>query len=324
MSILVDRTAKFPQTAVPRSVPAPDHLDVKWLGIDKRDIPKTKTQSAAYWVGSLIDHSNLRFTGAYLEGEALSGHPTGEFTGSSKAVSRGWMQNLDSLRTQGWGIAFWYVGYSKPDERIPSDVWAPAWTSSAQASERGRLHAQHAKTIVAAANPQLAGAIVFFDNENFDPRGNANNERAILDALETYYLAFFDELETPGPGSLPAMRCGLYGHAGITNLFLNARPDLLVWDVKLDTGRNTYGDPPFLANADPLIVDAARRGIEVQRTAANVTPTRKAWALGRQFRYILGSMPSVGSPLATILEPVEVFDYDSSLVRDPAYPVAEP
>lgn len=306
-------------------------LPVSWVGIDKINMPPDQADNGTGWLGTLIDNSNLRFTGAYLTGAAT---PISDYTGSSRSSKRHWMANIISLRSQGWGIAFWYVGYS-----VGGGESAPAGLA-AIATARGKLHAIHAKTIIQATNPNLAGSVVFLDNED-----NEGVTVVELDEIRAYYEAFFNELETetPGPPLLPAMRCGLYAHAKIATSFVKDRFDLLVWDVRRDTGNDAEPAQPFADNVNPLFVDPAWKSanptprgkgeremhsFEVQSSEANPTDKWTAWPVGRQFRRYTGATPTVAWQAASgvqALRPVqEEFDYNSSLVRDPSYPVAEP
>lgn len=258
-----------------------------------------------------MDNSNLRFCGAYLEGTTFPPSSTaGQFTNSSKDVNRAWIPNVGTMRDKGWGIVFWYVGYSiGGGEPIPTSL------ASAGYADRGRLHAQHAKTIMSTVSPAFDGAVVFLDNED----GIGTN----VSSLFPYYTAFFDELQTPGPGMLPAMRAGLYAHNPIASAFLSSRPSVLVWEVSYDTGSMT--SQPFDSTANPLQVQPKQTldPMKVVTGGQNWT----AWPVGRQFRPFSGAMPATGSPLATGIvgfTPISSWDYDTSAVRDPSYPSGEP
>src|SRR5205085_11086845 len=71
---------------------------------------------APTWLGTLIDHSNLRFTGAYIMGDPLASSTRNDFTKETMPTTAGsdrqWMENVGNLRAQGWGIVFWYFGLS--------------------------------------------------------------------------------------------------------------------------------------------------------------------------------------------------------------------
>jgi hypothetical protein len=292
--------------------PAPDPLPVAWVGIDRSSIPKSGNPAAPNpnWLGLMIDNSNLRLCGAYLEGAAPAGHPTTEFTNSTQDVARGWIPNVGTLWGQGWGIAFFYVGYSVGGgEPMPS-------AAAARTSARGRLHAQHAKEILKTITPQPNGAVVYFDNED----GTGTNTSSLND----YYGGFFDELQTPDIDHFAA-RVGLYAHNLIASAFLATRPYLFVWEVTFDTATTTTSIAPFVATTNPLQVDATRK---LQAIRLGTAPNEQfIWPVGRQFRSYTGQMPKAGSPLATAvpaLNPLSTWDYDTSAVRDPSYPEGEP
>jgi hypothetical protein len=304
------------------------NLPVAWVGIDKINMPPDAADNGTGWMGVLIDNSNLRLTGAYLTGPALTG--TGitplDFTSSSRSPNRHWVNNIGSLRDQGWGIVLWYLGYS-----VELGHPAPAGLS-AIAAARGKLHAKHAKAIIQDTNPGLAGSVVFLDNEDI-----SSTTGKALDPIRAYYTAFFDELENPADS--PAMRCGLYAHSEVAAEFVKDRVDLFVWDVRRDTPHDDESAQPFEDDINPLFVDPTwtspdgRREREmhsfpVQSSETNPTDKWTAWPLGRQFRNYVGATPTAGWVLASGVKNLksvhDPFDYDSSLVRDPSYPVAEP
>jgi hypothetical protein len=294
----------------------PPPLPVAWMGIDRSDIPKSAGSADTNWLGLLIDNSNLRLCGAYLEGTTFPAPGTADqFTNSTQAVARDWVPaNVSTMRGQGWGTMFYYVGYSVGGgEPLPST----AKLALADYPARGQLHARHAKTIVSTITPALDGAVVFFDNED--------SEDTNISALIPYYNAFFDELQTPGPGALPALRPGLYAHNKIAMQFLSERPQLFTLEVNLDTSTTTTTQAPFTAADNPLVVAPAKRELHPM-TVTSATQKWIAWPVARQFRYFVGNMPATGSTLAKIVgfTPVITWDYDSAVVRDPAYPNAEP
>src|SRR4051794_15506141 len=67
-----------------RPARTPSHL----FGIDKAEAP------AALWLSTLFDASNLRFTGAYIDGPALAGNPDSAFTSPARATTRHWMDRI--------------------------------------------------------------------------------------------------------------------------------------------------------------------------------------------------------------------------------------
>src|ERR1051326_7275761 len=141
------KTAKKVEAAPQPTVP------VSWVGIDRQNMPLSPTTNKSGWMGALIDNSNLRLTGAYLTGAAT---PKSDYTSSSRDSDRHWVENIGALRDQGWGIAFWYVGYSVGGGHpIPAALKLDATT----AARGGGEHAKQAQVILGAMNPPLAGAI---------------------------------------------------------------------------------------------------------------------------------------------------------------------
>jgi hypothetical protein len=314
-------------------------LPARWVGIDRDVMPPDQADNGTGWLGLLIDHSNLRFTGAYLTGPALTSTPPADpipadaFTGSTTTTKRHWVANIGSLRSQGWGIAFWYVGYSVKGPYISTFIEIPATLvvdTVAMKRLRGALHAKHAKTIIHDINSQCAGSVVFLDNENGE--GTATTD------IQDYYQGFFEELEKSDSG-MPAMRCGLYAHGKVAADFVKDRFDLFVWDPMHDTNENESSVPPF-ADTAPLTVnpawtnpDSIKHGdrdiysFEINKDSPKDSWT--AWPLGRQFRNYVGDTPDTDWLAANgnsvpLLKAVKKLDYNSSLVRDPSYPVAEP
>jgi hypothetical protein len=307
-----EQAAPTVTTPVPLALPA--NIPVKWVGIDKRDIPKHRVAGVwtadTDWMGTLLDNSNIRFTGAYVTGPSLPGHPESEFTGSSKAVSRGWMANIQTLADQGWGAVFFYVGYS-----VGGGQPKPAHLDRA----RGTLHGLHLRTVMDALGPNWAGATVFIDNE--DSVGTT-----LPNDLVDYYLALFEEMSRPDP-VLAAFRPALYTHGKPIRQMLAQKRDLFVWDVWLDTSTTTTPTAPFTATDDPIAIDASLRPEKAYQASPVGQPAFISWSLGRQFRYYTGDMPVAHSPIAARLpdfRPTRTWDYNVSFVRNPAFPCAEP
>src|ERR1035437_11185744 len=81
-------------------------LPVAWMGIDRQNMPPVPANHTTDWLGALMDHSNLRFTGAYIQGDALIellGDPpvmsvSSDFkveTVPAKSHNRRWMENIE-------------------------------------------------------------------------------------------------------------------------------------------------------------------------------------------------------------------------------------
>jgi hypothetical protein len=294
----------------------PANIVTRWVGVDKRDLPRTGRPLTANpsWMGTLIANSNLTFTGAYVTGPALSGQgiTPSDFTGSSKAISRAWMPNMATLTGQGWGAAFFYVGYS-----VGGGEPAPA---TGVDTARGTLHGRHLRTIITALGPSFAGAVVFIDNED-------STSTTLPSTLIDYYNGLFTEMVRPDP-NLACCRPGLYGHGDPLTTMLRSRNELYLWDVWLDTGSTTTTVAPFGAGL-PLTVDATTRPLKAYGVAPT-TPGAQGfvtWSLGRQFRFYTGKMPQTAftPPGSTATwTPIDTWDYDSCFVRNPAFPEAEP
>src|SRR5437867_4004667 len=100
----LDSSAEIAEVSTPlRFVP----IVTKWVGVDRRAIPDRAVGGGSVadpaWMGTLIDNSNLRFTGAYVTGPPLPRRPDTNFTRSSKDRARGWIDNIQTLFDQGWG-----------------------------------------------------------------------------------------------------------------------------------------------------------------------------------------------------------------------------
>ena len=307
--------ADFAEQPAPAAAPMPSPIAVNWAGVDRSHTPQADSANHPIadpiaWMGTLIDNSNLRFTGAYVTGPPLAGHPAAHFTGSSKAVARGWMPNIQALADEGWGLVFFYVGYS-----VGGGHPKPAVLNRA----RGTEHGLHLRTTMHALGPAWAGATVFIDNE--DPVAtNLPND------LIEYYVAMFEEMSRPDP-NLAAFRPAFYGHGTPVEQMLARRRDLFVWDVWLSTATTTTATPAFDVTQDPLTVDPVTRPMRAYRSAAGGGAQFLSWSLGRQFWYYTGEMPAPGSALATRLPAwprVPTWDYDGSLVRNAAFPAGEP
>lgn len=318
----------------------PQPILASWAGVDRSHIPKTNTAGPRptevddpAWMGTLIANANLRFTGAYVTGPAIA-TPANAFTNSTKAVERGWMRNLAALAAQGWGFAFFYVGYS-----IGGGEAAPANADRT----RGDLHGRHLRTIMHQHGPRFAGSVVIIDNED--------GESDILPAnLIQYYLGLFEAMSRPDP-ALRAFRPGIYGHGQPLNALLAVWPDLFIWDVQIDGATTTTPIAPMDPAIDPIRVDLAAirtqapPGTDVHpvpiRSYPTVLPPQRppafSWPLGRQFRFHAGSgdrqnppadIPLEGSATERRLRQrwrrVRTWDYDASFVRNPASAIAEP
>jgi peptidoglycan hydrolase-like protein with peptidoglycan-binding domain len=298
----------------PPPVPMPANIVVNWTGVDRKEIPQFRVGRRMVldpgWMGILIDNSNMRFTGAYVTGAGLPGHQASEFTKSSRDTARGWMPNIQTLADQGWGIVFFYVGYS-----VGGREPAPPGTDRA----RGTLHGLHLRTTLTALGANWAGATVIIDNEDSDSTTLPNN-------LIEYYLGIFDEMSRPDP-DLAAFRPALYGHGKPLRQMLAVRRDLFLWDVWVETAATTTTVPPFNPAVDPITVDPTTRPLKAYLATPAAGPSFRTWSLGRQFRFYTRQMPALRSATARRLPTWRreaSWDYNTSFVRNPAFPVGEP
>lgn len=302
--------------APPAGPRGPANIVTRWVGVDRSQIPQTRGRRPVAdpaWMGILMDNSNIRFTGAYVTGPALAGNADNLFTNSTKAVARGWMNNMQTLTDQGWGAAFFYVGYS-----VGGGEAAPA---TGVDTARGTLHGLHLRTTLNALGNNFAGAVVYIDNED-------STSTALPQNLIDYYNGLFTEMSRPDP-NLAAYRPGLYGHGDPLKTMLLSRKDLYLWDVWLDTSTTNTPTPPFTPTVDPITVDPTTRPLK----AYVVTPTGAgaqafiAWSIGRQFRFYTEQLPATGSATAIRLSSwrrIKTWDFDVSFVRNPAFPEGDP
>ncbi|MFD3555879.1 hypothetical protein ACFWWA_27830 [Streptomyces goshikiensis] len=321
-----------PPSPVPRPAQAPAGPPVPapriapyLFGFDRSVAP------APGWLTELFDASNLRFAGAYVDGPPVAGNPPASFTVSSRSPDRHWMDRLGAAAADGWGIVFFYIGYSSShDTSADSSTHPPAGQPT---QERGRLHAQHIKTIIGSRNPGWAGGVVMIDNEN---SAKLDLDSRAEQPLRDYYLALCEELVLPGPGDAPPMRPGFYLHSPVAVPLLRVRPDLFVWDVEIDVadGKTTNTVIPPFDPAHPTRIEVGEphtrvtlRPVLVTPPPGGAAPAWNAWPVGRQFRFYIDHMPQRGSPITRVrrsLTPTKPVDFDCALVRSPAFPVAEP
>ena len=288
------------------------------FGIDRAEAPP------APWLRALYDASNLRITGAYIDGPIPSRHQAAEYTTSARTTSRHWMDRVPAASRDGWGIVLFYLGYSSASDGSADRSVRPPAGQPTQA--RGRAHAQHIKHIVGTQIPGWAGAVVMIDNENSE--GLNLDAAAELD-LKAYYLAMCEELTRPGPDGAPAMRPGMYLHAPVARPILRERPDLFVWDVQIDVadrGSSTTTQPPFDPAATRIDVTpgVTIRAAVVPPARNDTSPPWSAWPVGRQFRFYTGNLPQRAIGPGGVVHPMSTFDFDCSFVRDATFPAAEP
>jgi hypothetical protein len=303
-----------PGPAATPATPVPRPIVSRWIGVDRRDFPRTtgaRPTVAPDWMGNLIDNSNLRFAGGYVTGPAPSGTAATQFTSSSLSPNRQWMGQMLTLRSQGWGTAMFYVGFS-----VGGNHPAPANADAAL----GTLHGLHLRTAMHVLGADFAGSVVIVDNED-------NVGTIVTQNLIDYYNGIFAEMSRPDP-NLFSYRPGIYAHGlgSLVPALLLTRRDLFIWDVLYDTAHTFEPDSPF-GLADPLRVDPTRRPLSAYAATPPGGQPFVAWSLARQFRSYIGKTPPTGSLVARRLPqwwPLTPFDFNSSFVHSPSYPEAEP
>lgn len=315
-----------------RQKPAP--LAADHVGVDRKNFPSLKghedqprTKDDIQWVQRLFTFSNLRFMGAYVSGQQPSGEAKERFTRESLDERRAWLPNLAALAGQGWGIVFWYMGFNLGHEPRPRPL-------KGQKADRthGTRHGKHLRVLLAALGDDWAGATVMIDQE--DDKGTKLNKEFI-----EYYQALFDEMSRPDP-ELPAFRPGMYCRIDDAGPHVHPRPELFLWEVKYDTKTNATTAHPFEAK-DPqtqapyhkLMAFPHKRPISPALLERGQKTAWILWPVGRQFRRYLGQLPTSDSPVPPIKPPASPWvatkhtrdwDFDSALVRNPAFPIAEP
>jgi len=306
----------------PASLPA-DHV-----GVDRMFFPSLKghedqprTKDDIQWMQRLFAYSNLRFTGAYVSGQQPSGEAERRFTKESLDADRAWLANLAALAQQGWGIVLWYMGFNYKH--------LPLVRKGAKADPaHGKRHGHHLRVLLAALGDDWAGAAVMIDQE--DDRGTKLPKEFI-----EYYQALFDEMSRPDP-ELPAFRPGMYCRIDDAGPHVQPRPDLFLWEVKYDTKTDTTPAHPFEAK-DPqtkvayhkLMAFPHKRPISPALLERGQKPAWILWPVGRQFRRYTGPLPTSDSPVKPqtpkwVASHTSDWDFDSALVRNPAFPIAEP
>lgn len=175
------------------ALPAPfAGVDRSWLF--DRDHPERKAAKGAKplppakflvpWMEELYRRSNLDFCGFYLT-LADDAHEH-EINGSARNEKKGWTKGYPDLIRQGWGLAFFYVGYTIRYYDMkwvaPKEIWygpidekhkgladpkkmAANKFPESMAIDHGKLHGQHIKSAVRHLASDNAGAVVFLDNE---------------------------------------------------------------------------------------------------------------------------------------------------------------
>ncbi|KAF4333326.1 hypothetical protein FBEOM_12865 [Fusarium beomiforme] len=306
------------------------NLPASHAGIDRADPPSRDPKHSVFftdrkhpnikfdfeWMKALYRQSNFSFTGHYL-----THNPTGP--------DNKWRIVFPTFLEQGWGFLFYYVGYSYRDKK-DSVSWNRKW-SVEQARAKGVENGKILKARAAALGHESQGAVVFVDNEDQQEKKPSNNMKGDLpldEKILNYYDALFEEcrIHGEGPNDGPAVRPGIYATENPAERIMarGGSADLFLWRC------NPYGKdkhPQDLAR----IFDTRRpreviSPIELYPLESIVhSKDRTSMLLGRQ--WILYDNPGEGVPyksIPPILTKIYGFDFNTSMVRDPRYPIAEP
>lgn len=288
----------------------PSGDDAKVIIVPKKGGPKPNFSYE--WMHTLFRRSNFSFTGCYLTHQSKN----------PAADDPKWREVFPKFLEQGWGFFYIFVGYSyRQDLKLTATNFD--WTlSSKAAKELGFKDAKMLKDRAARIGYEAQGAIVFLDNEDQNPPADHKLSEEILD----YYEALLAECRIARPEA-PPVRPGFYGcykpieqvmsRPGLADLYLwrcdpmgshPKEPYPTIYDTKTVPGKLI--SPLELY---PLIAVAPA---ETERTHM---------VLGRQ--WVLWGRGSEGIPDASgapWLRKCTHIDFNSSMVRDPRYPIAEP
>lgn len=324
------------------------------IGLDRSNVPSVGQGKGApfdrAWTDELFRRSTLNFLGLYLADLDPLPAPTTKdgvydqkYTEPSGNHSNGWVKAFAELEAMGWGILFFYVGYSiragmyntMPPYDIASRAKADAINQEQQrfvatpkivmpdalAKERGVLHANHIKKILRRLPgvPQ-SGAVVYVDNEGGD---------YLQSNLAVYFHALFDELQNPGK-DLFAVRPGLYGFDNIAFPLLQKRPDLFIWhiDETAPSGWRGTKKRPWTESPGRLVFQPEHFPITIAKLAGSqdthMIPLGWQFLANEEVSAEGFIIPRKKKSVSPTLRRVDRWDLNTSLVRDPCYPEASP
>jgi hypothetical protein len=184
-------------TALPGTPPNGDFF----AGMDTAGYPGDNVMQ------SIIETTNLKWTGFYLTPAPSQGH------------NLKWMSRADFLRSLGWGIAPIYVG--RQIKAVPN-------TDHRITPENGKIDGEHAAKLASSAG--LAGSTIYLDYENGAP---------LRPEQKTYYAAWADALVKKG------FSPGLYCVASIAPGLMTVVPGAPVWVANYSKFPKQLYKPPF-------------------------------------------------------------------------------
>ncbi len=188
--------------SVPPLITPPTDVGVGFAGMDKDTYPGDRIMT------SLIQNTNLVWTGFYLTPAPSQGH------------NLGWMDKHDFLRSLGWGIAPVYVG--RQEKTIPR-------TDHRMTPENGKVDGVHAAQLAAKARIPT-GSVIYLDFENGPPLSRE---------AKAYFVQWAAALQTRG--FLP----GVYCLFGIAEGLSAAVPEAEIWAVNYSKFAKKLFKSPF-------------------------------------------------------------------------------
>lgn len=289
--------------STPSTVPTPG----LFAGVDRSSFPSTRG-----FLQELARQSNVAWVAGYLQPAPNVGQR--RVPGPGQTSTRGWMEHLDDLRAEGFGIMALYVG-----EQSPSVIQSSL--SSRPSKRKGDTDAAEAAADANRANLGK-GAVIYLDIEMI---GNPD----LIDAETLAYAsAFFSGLVVRG-------YC-----PGLYIPFQMARAVAATWPglpVSVVNGTRSF-PTPFTGGAqstpqaiDPLQRELARVFVErpaIMRSRTHSSPrsfnpdradNRLDFPIHWQYaidRNVTIPVLSRGGDSG--------WDFNTSLVRDPSFPTAEP
>lgn len=282
---------------------APFTVPAAYGGIDRGNPPDIDP------AGIIYQRSNFDFLGHYL-----SHNPKG-IDDPKRWVN--WKPFLPKFLKQGWGVLFLYNAKNQGDvgnQFTEVDARDPVGLA--------REHAGIAKTLAADLGHESQGAVVFVDNED--------HFTTLEPAFRDYITTLFEELGKPGagPGDPPPVRAGFYVRADPARLILDYSPNVVLWFTDNNkppekgfpySYSQAYDQGSLITPIGEWPISALKYGIDQKRTAL---------FLGRQWMFYDEKGQDIhvyaGKPKQKVRVKIEGLDFDTSLVRDPRYPVAQP
>jgi hypothetical protein len=304
------RGRTLPKVSAPDSKPSTVPTPGLYAGVDRYSFPATPD-----FLRELARQSNVAWFGAYLQPGPNVGQKGAPAPGHTS--TRGWMEHLNDLRDEGFGVMAVYVG-----EQSPSAIQGRM--SKKPSKRKGDTDAAEAAADANSAHLGK-GAVIYLDIEMI------NDADAIdADTLD-YASAFFAGLAARG-------YCpGLYIPFQMARAVAGRWPGLPVWVVNGTRPLRSplRGDTKTTpAAVDPLGRELAR--VFIERPAISLSRThRKARAAhpdraDNRLDFPVHWQHTLNDPDRPVTIPVleqgsvSGWDFNSSLVRDPSFPAAEP